>query len=90
MLCNDKLGKTTNVVALTIFARFGIVLWSVDEANDIGILLNGTTLTKVAKLWTLATVPVRAKCLLTSSVSSAEASSDVFDIAAMAANMQAR
>ena len=55
MLGNDELGEVRQVlVVLTL--EYLIVLRTVDKAYHIGILLNGTRLTKVGKLGTLALV----------------------------------
>ena len=40
VLGDDELGQAADVVALGVLTRAGIVLGAVDEANDVGILLD--------------------------------------------------
>lgn len=42
VLCDDELCEITNVIAISIGIALDIVFGTVDEANDIGILLDCT------------------------------------------------
>ena len=53
MLGNDELGQAAYVVALGILARLAVVLGAVNEAHDVGVLLDGSRLAEVAELRTL-------------------------------------
>ena len=54
MLGNDKLRQAANVVATGVFARLGVVFRAVNKAHNVGVLLDGTRLTEVGELRTLA------------------------------------
>ena len=54
VLGDDELGQAADVVALGVLVGAGIVLGTVDEAHDVGILLDGTRLTQVTQLRALA------------------------------------
>ena len=54
VLGDDELGQAADVVALGILAGAGVVLGTVDKADDVGILLDGSRLTQVAQLGSLA------------------------------------
>ena len=54
MFGDDKFGQSADVVSLGILAGARVVLGTVDEAHDVGILLDGTRLTQVAQLGPLA------------------------------------
>ena len=50
--------RAADVVTLGILARAGVVLGTVDEAHDVGILLDSARLTQVAQLRALAQLVV--------------------------------
>ena len=56
MLRHDKLSHAADIPVLSVCSRTRIIFRTVDKANNIGILLDGTRLTKVAQLRTLVAV----------------------------------
>ena len=50
MFSNDDFGHAAQVTTIRVGIDF-IILWSMNEAHHIGILLNGTRLTKVREQW---------------------------------------
>ena len=65
VLGDDKFSLATNVFALGINSRLGVVFGTVNEANDVGILLNRTRFTKVAQLRTLAVLVIATRFHIT-------------------------
>ena len=58
MLGDDELGQTLDVVAVAVFLGAGVVFGTVDEADHIGILLDGSRLTQVGELRPLGLLAV--------------------------------
>ncbi len=48
VLCHDELRQPADVVTFGVLAAVQIILGAVDEANNVGILLDGSRFTKVA------------------------------------------
>ena len=51
VLGDNKFGKALDIVPLSILTGTGIILGAVDEAHDVGILLDSARFTQVAQLW---------------------------------------
>ncbi len=54
VFCHDELGKSANVISCRILVGAGVILGTVNEAHNVGILLNRSRLAEVAELRTLS------------------------------------
>ena len=64
MLCHNQFGESADVIAVGVFGALGVILRAVDEAYDVGILLDGARLAEIGKNRPLVLACLRASVQL--------------------------